>query len=105
MRLTTMVRYGADLPVDVIESHIASAIDLMVQIARGADGVRFVSQIAELGHACGHSGCCVKPLFERAHAGVPGSWDAMPSWMDVQPEKTCDAPEVAAWLQPMRSCG
>lgn len=105
MRLTTMVRYGADLPVDVIESHIASAIDLMVQIARGADGVRFVSQIAELDHACGHSGCCVKPLFERAHAGVPSSWDAMPSWMDVQPEKTCDAPEVAAWLQPMRSCG
>lgn len=105
MRLTTMVRYGADLPVDVIEAHIASAIDLMVQIARGADGVRFVSQIAELDHANGHSGCRVRPLFERAHAGVSGSWVAAPSWMGGVSGEESERSEVAPWLQPMRSCG
>lgn len=35
-RLVTMVRFVADLPVDVIESQIASAFDLIVQTARGA---------------------------------------------------------------------
>lgn len=33
-RLTTMVRYGAELPIEAIESQIANAIDLVVQIAR-----------------------------------------------------------------------
>ena len=42
-RLTTMVRYAADLPVDVIESNVASAFDAVVQTARSLDGgaVRF----------------------------------------------------------------
>ena len=36
-----MVRYGADLPVDVIEANIASAIDLVVQTARALDAVSY----------------------------------------------------------------
>ena len=37
-RLTTMVRYAADLPVDVVESNVASAFDAVVQTARSLDG-------------------------------------------------------------------
>lgn len=81
MRLTTMVRYGADLPVDVIESHIASAIDVIVQIARGADGVRFVSKIAELSHVKDHRGCRVSLLYEKASSDERGCWVAFPRWL------------------------
>lgn len=105
MRLTTMVRYGVDLPVDVIESHIASAIDLVIQIERGADGVRFVSQIAELDHATSCRGCFVRTLFERSHAGAPGRWEAVPSWVDDLPRRgVAKESEVTLWKSPMHSC-
>ena len=48
IRLVTMVRYGFDLPVEVIEENIASAIDVAVQTSRSRDGRRFVSAIAEM---------------------------------------------------------
>lgn len=106
MRLTTMVRYGADLPVDVIESHIASAIDLIIQITRDANGMRFVSRIAELDHGHGRTGCCVKPLFERRHGGVSGDWKAVPPWIgDLSRDGVATDSEVTVWRAPMLSCG
>ena len=39
-RLATMVRYGAELPVSVIEAQIATAIDVVVQTTRYPDGSR-----------------------------------------------------------------
>ena len=47
-RLATMVRYAADIPVEVVEAYIARAVDLVVQMSRGLDGRRYVSEVAEL---------------------------------------------------------
>ncbi|WP_139650928.1 CpaF family protein [Raoultibacter phocaeensis] len=106
MRLTTMVRYGADLPVDVIETHIASAIDLIVQIARASDGARFVSKIAELSHGDDHRGCSVRILFDRSYADRRGSWSDAPVWIEELPEQgVARAEEVAQWKAHVQLCG
>ena len=48
-RLETMVLLGGvDLPLRAIREQVASAVDLIVQLARGADGSRFVSSITEV---------------------------------------------------------
>ena len=60
IRLVTMVRYGFDLPVEVIEENIASAIDVAVQTSRSRDGTRFVSAIAEMHR--GENSACVADL-------------------------------------------
>ncbi|MCD8200423.1 MAG: Flp pilus assembly complex ATPase component TadA [Coriobacteriaceae bacterium] len=44
-RLTTMVRYGMDLPIEAIERQIVSALDLIVQQDRLTGGARRITQI------------------------------------------------------------
>jgi pilus assembly protein CpaF len=39
---------GAELPIKIVRSYIASAIDLIVQIARMRDGVRRVTHVVEV---------------------------------------------------------
>lgn len=73
-RLTAMVRYAADLPVDVIEEHIARAFDLVVQTTRSSDGSRFIAEVAAFSFDGERRRCCVKPLFRRASAGGSGVW-------------------------------
>ncbi len=97
-RLVTMVRYGADLPVDVIESNIANAVDLVVQICRGADGVRFVSRVVEFAPAEGLRGCSTRCLYERSHAQARGCWRELPEWLhDAVRIGALAAEEVEAW--------
>jgi len=47
-RLETMVLTGADLPLVAVREQIASAVDLVVQVARRADGSRRVVAVAEV---------------------------------------------------------
>ena len=47
-RLETMVMMGADIPLEAIRNQIASAIDLMVHLARMKDGSRKVVEITEV---------------------------------------------------------
>lgn len=47
-RLETMVMMGADIPLDAIRSQIASAIDLLIHLARMKDGSRRVVEITEI---------------------------------------------------------
>ncbi len=44
-RLTLMTRFGMDLPTNVIERQIASALDLVVMSRRMADGSRYLSSL------------------------------------------------------------
>lgn len=105
MRLTTMVRYAADLPVDVIEAHIASAIDFFVQIARAADGQRFISQVAEFGQQEKRDGFEARILYRKAHPSAVGYWEFAPSWIDVLvTQGIASKEEVAAWLQQASLC-
>ncbi|WCO66506.1 CpaF family protein [Iamia majanohamensis] len=47
-RLETMVLMGADLPLRAVREQVASAVDLVVQVARGVDGHRRVVEVAEV---------------------------------------------------------
>ena len=81
-RLSTMVRYAVDLPVDVVEANIASAIDVVVQTARGRDGTRYVSHIAELEFDQERRRCVCVPLFSRDPLEPRGRWRRVPLWVD-----------------------
>lgn len=97
-RLTTMVRYAVDLPVDVIESNVASAFDLVVQTARSLDGSRFVSEAAEFSFDREHRSCEVKTLFRRDISKCSGTWFAPPCWLEeVSQSGVAGREEVEAW--------
>lgn len=99
-RLTTMVRYGADLPVDVIEANIVGAIDLIVQMARSLDGSRRVSEVAALAYDRERRHSTVKVLFEHRDGAAGGHWQSAPAWMDELPSRgVALREEVAAWMQ------
>lgn len=82
-RLTTMVRFAVDFPVDVIQRNIASAFDVVVQTARGADGRRFIQAIGEVGFNEESGTCTVRPLYQRRDAARKGVWVGQPEWMDA----------------------
>lgn len=73
-RLTTMVRYDADLPVDVIEANIASAIDVVVQMQRTGDGRRLVSEVATLEFDHDLRRCQAQTLYRRRPDEPSGTW-------------------------------
>ncbi len=100
LRLATMVRYGADLPIDVVEANIASAIDVVVQLARSRNGLRYVSAVAEL-RSDPHAPCSAHVLYSVSGSGI-GAWQDVPSWLDGAVAKgVVDGKEAKAWL---RSC-
>ncbi|MEF9875839.1 MAG: CpaF family protein [Gordonibacter sp.] len=101
-RLTTLVRYGADLPVDVIEANIASAIDVVVQTARSLDGSRRVSEVVAFSYDREKRHCAVEHLFERGEGDRRGHWFSAPSWVaGLASRGSATEKEVEAW---MRAC-
>ncbi|RAV02410.1 CpaF family protein [Paenibacillus sp. YN15] len=73
-RLETMVLMGAALPVQVIRSQIASALDLLVHLSRMRDGSRRVVEIAEVtGIREGDIEIAPLFLFQEAPSSNPGS--------------------------------
>lgn len=97
-RLTTMVRYAAELPVDVIENYIASAIDLVVQTARGIDGSRYISDIVEFSFNDSSKKCEVKQIFYRGPFDPIGKWLYVPFWIEqLISYKLADSKEVELW--------
>ena len=103
-RLTTMVRFAVDLPVDVVEENIASAFDLVVQTSRSLDGARFVSELAEISFDRGRRCCEMRPLYKRGITEDRGTWIAAPSWLpDVAARGVAGGEEVAAWTSALPS--
>lgn len=97
-RLTTMVRYGADLPVDVIEASIASAIDLIVQMERAMDGSRRISEVVGLVYDRNQRRCSVEPLYRRGILDAEGRWLKIPAWLDdLSVRGYVRSEEVSAW--------
>lgn len=97
-RVVTMVRYGVDLPVDVIEANAASAFDVVVQTSRALSGRRCVTHVSELVYDQRARACSVKTLFERRSPEEAGSWQALPDWVDDLPETIgLDGEEVLEW--------
>lgn len=74
-RLETMVLLsGVELPLRAIREQIASAIDLIVQLSRDAEGRRFVSSITEVvgmeGEVVSTADLFVRDSDELASTGV-----------------------------------
>lgn len=97
-RLTTMVRYAADLPVDVIEANIASAIQIVVQMQRTADGRRLISEIATLAFDAETRRCRAETLYRRDARESCGAWAGAPDrWDGLADEGAATAEEVSWW--------
>lgn len=99
-RLTTMVRYVADLPVDVIEANIASAIDLVVQTQRLMDGSRRVSEVVSFAFDPGKGRCVAEPIYTRGPGDGKGAWARIPEWIDdLAALGIANEEEVSQWKQ------
>ena len=97
-RLTTMVRYGAELPIEAIESQIANAIDLEVQIARYPKGDRGICELAGYAWDKNSSSCQVETYFRRDAVTGKKEWLAYPGWLDDLPFlEIATREEVAKW--------
>ena len=81
-RLATMIRYGAELPVAVIEKQIASAIDLVIQTTRYPDGSRGICEISGYRWNSEGSRCEVYRYYERDLVTGSCRWLSLPSWLD-----------------------
>ncbi len=98
-RLTTMVRYGADLPVDVVEANVSSALDVVVQTARSLEGKRYVSEIAEIIFDEKRRVAQTKTLYRRRINKTKGVWEVLPYWLDELAEKgVAREEEVEEWV-------
>ncbi len=73
---------GVDLPLAALRAQIASAVDLIVQVARLSDGTRCTTQVSQVQRLDEHQRYVTESLFERDH--VPGAplraTGARPSW-------------------------
>lgn len=99
MRLTTMVRYAADLPIGVIEAQIASAIDLVIQTTRSIDGMRYVEEISQYRYQQETGKCEVIPLYQRTETKQTGVWKCLPEWVEQCAEGNDElAKEVRKWI-------
>ncbi len=97
-RLTTMVRFGADLPADVIESNIASALDLVVQMRRSMDGSRRIAEVVRFSFDRRRGRCETNQLYVRDVGADAGRWIEFPEWMDDLPALgVANEKEVAEW--------
>ena len=96
-RLVLMSRFGMDLPTDIIEEQIATALDLIVMSRRMGDGRRYLSTLSEVDRAPGGGVMlreCVR--FDEARR----SWELVsePSFVGrCVREGTLVAGEVEQW--------
>lgn len=100
MRLSTMVRYVAELPVDVIAAQIASALDVVIQTSRARDGSRFVSAVSDVTFDMDTRTAQATPLFVWDYQNNCGRWERYPDWLDLAVDQAfLDAEEVEQWKQ------
>ena len=83
-RLVTMVRYGMELPTEVIEGQIVSALDLIVQQDRVFGGGRRITQIAsrKRGFFEGGERFPYSTLVRWDKEAGAYVWERAPEWID-----------------------
>lgn len=102
-RMVTMVRFAMDLPVDAIEMQVGSAFDYVVQVARAADGSRFLSAIAECTFDEDARRCRMNIVYERKDREDSGAWRARPSCLaELAAAHRIDGKEAMEWWR--RAC-
>lgn len=104
-RLATMVRFGADLPIDVIEANIANAIHLVVQTERALDGTRRVSEVVRFSFDRSSGRCRTHRLYQRPLGSGQGAWEDEPPWLaELAVRGIATAEEVDAWRRRCSLC-
>jgi pilus assembly protein CpaF len=72
-RLETLVLLGGvALPMPAVRAQLASAIDLIVHVVRGASGRREIVEIAEVSRARGSRALLTRPLLTRRRGVMEG---------------------------------
>ena len=103
-RLVTMVRYSSDVPVEVVESYIAAAMDVVVQTVRNIDGTRYVSEISGFYFDEAQRRCRVRTFYERPLPASKGRWIDVPDWVDdLALQGYAEEREVSEWKQRISS--
>ena len=103
-RLVTMVRYSSDVPVEVVESYIAAAMDVVVQTVRNIDGTRYVSEISGFYFDETQRRCRVRTFYERPLPANKGRWIDVPDWVDdLALQGHAEEREVSEWKQRISS--
>ena len=94
-----MARFGMDLPANIIEEQIASALDLLVMSVRIESGKRFVTSLSEVSQgSSGHVRLTECVSFDQVHA----EWSLVkePSFLShLVLAKLVKKEEVNAWKQ------
>ncbi|MCQ2751718.1 MAG: CpaF family protein [Coriobacteriales bacterium] len=100
-RLVMMVRYGMDLPINVIEAQIFSALDLIVQQDRLGSGKRAITKIVAK-NLDSKDYECVCELDKKTNEYI---WEVCPDWVDFLPySKIATEKEVALWKSSLQFC-
>ena len=106
-RLVMMVRYGMDLPIEIIEEQVASALDLIVQQDRLSGGKRRITQIAMRGKDTGSARKSQRftPIVHWDRRMQRYDWSGLPAWIEELPfMNVASEEEVAQWVQSVRCC-
>ncbi len=106
-RLVMMARYGMDMPVEIIEGQIASALDLVVQQDRLPHGKRCVTHLVARsirdGNGSTHMGSPFVDVVVRDRRTGAYRWLAEPDWVDDLPYLgIATREEVEEWRQSLR---
>ena len=104
-RLVMMVRYGMELPTDIIEAQVHSALDLIVQQDRMPGGKRRITQIVESKSYAARGEQAFVPLVSWSRSARAYVWHAAPSWLDeLVLGGTASEEEVRAWRDATQCC-
>lgn len=104
-RLVTMVRYGMDLPTEVIESQVVSAIDVIVQQDRVLGGGRKITQVAvrAKGFYESEERFPYHVVVRWDKASKDYVWEQVPEWLeDLVLDGYASREEVDGWMQQVR---
>ena len=97
LRLVLMARFGMDLPADIIEEQVATALDFLVLSSRRGDGSRRITSLSEVRR--GHEGG-VELIDIVSYDQASDGWQLVrePAFVErACAEGTLPAEEVQAW--------
>jgi pilus assembly protein CpaF len=97
-RLVMMVRYGMDLPTEIIEAQVASALDIVVQQDRVSGGHRRITQVVMRNPTYARDGIFFKPVVTWNFVTKEYEWESEPSWIEeLQAYDIASSEEVQKW--------
>lgn len=95
-RLVMMVRYGMELPVEIIEEQVHSALDLIVQQDRMGDGSRRITQVVQRVRQGRQAAFAPVVTWDRRARRY--SWQAVPAWVEeLSLSGIASEEEVRSW--------